>query len=95
MTIQNGPYFYHVGPNTLGIGIDNMALIRPHIPVDPYQAVGPRYNVRRAFSALLGGGQFPLAVFAPTVDIKANGVYLSGTIQLQALSNFNAQNNLT
>jgi len=90
---MNGPYNYIAGPNTLGIGVDNMALLRQPIAIDS-PIYGPRYNVHKSFAPLTGGAQFPLAVYGPTTDIRANGVYLSGAVALQALTDFNKSNNM-
>lgn len=90
---MNGPYDYIPGPNTLGIGVDNMALVRRPIAVD-MPNYGPRYNVTRSFAPLTGGAQFPLAVSGPMVDLRANGVYISGDMALAALTDFNKENNL-
>jgi len=87
------PYNYRAGPNTLGIGVDNMALERNPIAVD-FSTYGPRYNVRGDFSPFLGAAQFPTAVYGPTTDIRANGVYLLGAMALQALTDFNKSNKL-
>lgn len=83
------PYFYRPGPNTLGIGVDNLALERPGIPVDE-PIYGRRYNVRKSFAPLTGASQFPLAPAVPAVSLRGNGVYLSGDMALQALAEFNA-----
>lgn len=88
--ITNGPYTYIPGPNTLGIGIDNFALIRPGIATDEPN-YGPRYNVRLSIAPCEGGQQFPLAPNGPSNDIRHNGVYLSGDMALQALADFNDQ----
>lgn len=86
--MASGPYQYIPGPNTLGIGVDNMALVRPGIGTDePHY--GKRYNVRKSFSPLMGGAQFPLAQSGPMVDLRANGVYMSGELALAQLTEFN------
>lgn len=90
---MNGPYNYRAGPNTLGIGVENMALERQPIAVD-FSTYGPRYNVRGDFAPFLGAGQFPLAPSVPAVSLRANGVYLSGDMALQALTDFNKANKL-
>lgn len=89
----NGPYNYIAGPDRLGIGVDNMALVRPPIATD-FSTYGPRYNVMRDFAPFLGASQFPLAVYGPKTDLRANGVYLSGSLALQALTDFNKANKL-
>ena len=90
---MNGPYNYRAGPNTLGIGVDNMALERQPIAVD-MPIYGPRYNVQKSFAPLMGGAQFPLAVSVPNVGLRANGVYMSGQLALAALTDFNKANNM-
>ena len=87
--MRSFPYFYRPGPDRLGIGVDNFALERPGIPVDE-PIYGSRYNVRKSFAPLMGGSQFPLAPAVPAVDLRANGVYISGDMALQALADFNA-----
>ena len=91
---MNGPYNYRAGPSTLGIGVDNMALLRQPIAVD-FSTYGPRYNVRGDFGPFQGAGQFPLAPAVPFVGLRANGVYLSGELALQNLTDFNKANNLS
>jgi hypothetical protein len=88
--LRNGPYEYIPGPNTLGIGIDNFALVRPGIATDEPN-YGPRYNVRKSFAPLRGASQFPVNVSGPKNDLRHNGVYLSGDVALQALADFNDQ----
>lgn len=87
------PYRYRAGPDTLGIGVDNMALERNPIAVD-YSTYGPRYNVQRDFAPFLGAAQFPIAPQVPKVGLRANGVYMSGDLALQALTDFNKANKL-
>lgn len=90
---MNGPYNYRAGPNTLGIGVENLALERLPIAVD-FSTYGPRYNVRGDFGPFQGAGQFPLAPQVPNVGLRANGVYLSGDLALQNLTDFNNANKL-
>lgn len=87
------PYTYRAGPDRLGIGVDNMALNRNPIAVD-FNTYGPRYNVQRDFAPLRGAAQFPLYVSGPMNDLRANGVYLSGSLALQALTDYNKANKL-
>lgn len=91
--MQIGPYVYRAGPDTLGIGADNMALVSCKIAVNEPN-YGPRYNVRGSFSPLTGGEQYPLSNVGPTNSLKANGAYLSGDFALQQLTQFNKDNNL-
>ena len=81
------PYSYRAGPDRLGIGVDNMALVRPGIGIDE-PVYGPRYNVRRSFEPFRGAAQFPLAVSGPATDLRASGVYMSGDMALAALADF-------
>ena len=92
-TLVVGPYAYIAGPDTLGIGVDNLAFMRPDFPID-MPIYGHRYNVRESFAPLRGAGNFPLANIGPTTDIRANGVYMSGNLALQVLTQFNKDNNL-
>lgn len=90
---MSGPFLYVTGATELGIGVDNQALAP--LPVAPnYSTYGPRYNVRGDFAPLRGAGQFPLTKSVTTTDLRANGVYLSGGLALQALTDFNKANNL-
>jgi hypothetical protein len=82
------PYKYKAGPNTLGVGVENYALERPGIAIDS-PIYGPRYNVQRDFAPFLGAAQFPINTYGPEIDLRANGVYMSGTMALQALADFN------
>lgn len=90
---MNGPYNYRAGPERLGIGVDNMALERQPIAVDAPN-YGPRYNVHGSFSPLAGAAQFPYAPIGPMVSTKGHGVYMSGDMALDALTNFNKANKL-
>lgn len=92
--VRVGPYNYRAGPNSLGIGVDNMAFASYAIATD-MPNYGPRYNVRKSFSPLTGGEQFPLSRFGPTNSLRANGVYMSGDLALQMLTQFNKDNNLS
>jgi len=94
MGLVNGPYAYIAGPDTLGIGVDNLAFVRPGYPVDE-PIYGHRYNVQRVFAPFLGAAQFPLANIGPTTDLRAGGVYLSGGLALQVLTEYNKDNNLS
>ena len=91
--VRSGPYSYRAGSSTLGIGSDNYALERPGIPIDS-PIYGPRYNVHGSFNPLTGASQFPLQVSVPRNDIRAGGVYLSGSMALSALTDFNRANKL-
>lgn len=90
--IPHGPYSYIPGPNTLGIGIDNLALQRPGIPIDE-PIYGERYNVRMSLSPLCGAMQYPLAPSGPSNSLRQNGVYISGDMALQALADFEKEMN--
>jgi hypothetical protein len=83
--VVNGPYGYVAGPSTLGIGVDNLALIRGKLAIDE-PIYGPRYNVRRDFAPLTGASQFPLGNIGPLTDIRGDGVYLSGQLVLGQLT---------
>ena len=93
-TMQIGPYSYRVGPNTLGIGVDNIAFADYRIATDE-PIYGPRYNVHRSFSPCDAAAQFPLAASGPHIDLKADGVYMNGSIAMQMLTQFNKSNNLS
>lgn len=78
------PYSYIPGPRDLGIGVGNEALVRPH----PYPTTGkwgPRYNVQKPLDVHARAFVLP-AQSLPNVDLKANGVALSGTWALTPLS---------
>ena len=85
---RNGPWNYVAGPSTLGIGVENLALVQQGVAVTmPHY--GPRYNVRGSFMPLEGAGQFPLQQSVPMVGLRANGAYLSGAMALEALTDYN------
>jgi len=86
-------YRYIATPNTLGIGVDNLAFVRPPIATD-FNYDSRRYNVRADIMPLEGAGQFPLYNIGPMTDLRANGVYLSGQLALGALTDFKRANNL-
>lgn len=81
-------YRYVFGPNTLGIGVENAALVRPMPPIAGGQPYGIKYNILGSIKTHEQAAQFPLAKFGPDVDLRANGVYLSGQIDLMALADF-------
>lgn len=83
--VRVGIYDYMVGPNTLGIGMDNLAFADYNIAIDE-PIYGPRYNVQRSFAALMGGAQFPLAKSGPQFDLRANGVYMASELNLGMLT---------
>ena len=80
---SNGPYRYRAGPNTLGIGVENLALEMPGRAIDA-DFYSPRYSVRGSISP-----RFPTVPNTgqrlPEYDLRASGVYLSGDIALAAL----------
>lgn len=80
------PYKYRAGPNTLGIGVGNMALERPMPPIFGGFPYGAKYNIRGGISPFEGAAAYsPKA--GPNIDLRANGVYLTdGTIALAALA---------
>ncbi len=80
---------YKNTPDNIGVGVENIALSRPHGPVMG-GTYGPAYNVRKSVD-ILSKGFVQLAQDLPTVDLRANGVYLSGEMALQALSDFENQ----
>lgn len=89
--IVNGPYRYDAGPNTLGVGVENLALVQPGRAIDSdYNS--PRYNVQRNFD--LGFQTVPnTGQRLPDYSLRGNGVYLSGTLELQGLiADYNAGN---
>jgi len=86
----HSPYHYVPGPARLGIGVGNEALLRPHL-YPPDGIWGPRYNVRHDMG-VTEKGYVKEAQDLPNVSLQANGVYLSGTLALQQLSDFNAKN---
>lgn len=80
------PYQYIPGPSTLGIGVENMALVRPMPPIYGGFPYGPKYNVRGGISPFEGAAAIS-PKFGPTADLRANGVYLTrGQIALAALA---------
>lgn len=89
--MANSPYSYRAGPNTLGIGVENMALLRPGVAVDQPN-YGPRYEVRGSINPFMGGAFYPVAPHGPYISLRADGVYLSGQMALQALADFEKAN---
>lgn len=87
--MRNGPYSYTSRYRDIGQGAEIFALSGPVIPISA-TAYGPRYNIRGSINPILGAAAYS-PKFGPKVDIKANGVYLSGDLSLQALAEFNAQ----
>lgn len=81
--LLNGPYRYRAGSNTLGIGVENFALEQPGRAIDQ-DFNSPRYNIRKELKTNFP--TFPnMGQALPSVDLRANGVYLSGEIELAAL----------
>lgn len=83
-------YRYRQGPVALGVGVSNMALEQPGRAIDA-DFYSPRYNVRGGISpcgSMIGN---PGTVSVPFNDLRANGVYLSGDIALQALIDLNRE----
>ncbi len=78
-----GKYRYRAGPNTLGIGVENLALEQPGRTVDA-DFYSPRYNVRGTL-APLAPGYVQLEPFVPDNSLRGNGVYLSGDFALTGL----------
>lgn len=78
-----GNYRYRAGPNTLGIGVENLALEQPGRAVDQ-DFYSPRYNVKGSLYT-----HFPtvpnIGQSLPAYDLRADGVYLSGAIAMQSL----------
>jgi len=87
----NGPYRYRLGAHCLGEGADVYALEQPQSLPIGYQHYGPRYNIRRTLSPNTGGYVGPDFQSGPLVDLKANGVFLSGALSLQALADYEDQ----
>jgi len=83
-----GPYRYIPGPDTLGIGVENMALAQPGLAqFSNYWS--PRYNVRGDLGPY-APAFIQTAVEGPSVSLRGNGVYLSdGDVALQSLIEFN------
>lgn len=78
-----GGYQYRAGPNTLGIGVENLALEQPGRTVDQ-DFWSARYNVRRSISPRFD--TFPnTGQYLPSYDLRASGVYLSGEVQLNGV----------
>lgn len=85
-------YNYVFGPNTLGIGVGNAALVRPQPPLVGGQPYGPKYNVHKSINTFAPAGTNPGPLpLGPQVDLRANGVYLSGDMALMALADFEAK----
>jgi hypothetical protein len=81
--IINGPYGYRAGPDRLGIGTENLALVLPGVPVQA-SWYDPSRDVRRSpqlgFATQAQDGQS-----LPDYDLRQGGVYLSGAWELSGL----------
>lgn len=80
----NGPYRYRAGPNTLGIGIENLALVVPGLPVQagPYS---PSRDVRRSMQIGFATVANPNQPSVPIYDLRQNGLFLTGAWELSGL----------
>jgi len=79
-------YSYLVGRSGYGIGVENLALRQPTtLPVDSIYA--PKYNIQNSLAPQSPGFVKMYQNFVP-VSLLANGVYFSGALALQALSDF-------
>lgn len=83
--IVNDVYSYAAGPQNLGVGVMNLALEHPGIPLD-MNYYAPRYDIQGTLAPLEGGDVFPLVTSGTLTDLRANGVYLSGTMDLSGLT---------
>lgn len=84
--MRNGPYEYLPGYTGFGVGSENESFQRPTtIPID--SQYGPRYNVKGNI-APQSPGYLKMGQSLVPVDLKGQGVYFSGDIALQALSDF-------
>lgn len=85
----NGAYNYISGPRDVGVGVENMAFVQPGLAVS-MNFYAPRYNVRGDLMPL-SGAYMLTNQSVPNVDLRADGVYLSGTIELGKLVDNAAQ----
>lgn len=83
--VKSGHYDYIVGPATLGLGVLNLAFANYDIP-DSMEFYRPGWNIKRSFSPFTGAAQFPLARSGPQFDLRANGVYMAGELNLGMLT---------
>lgn len=85
--VARNNYNYVAGPRDLGVGVDNFALVKPDItPFMNYY--GPAYNIHKSFKTRVPAMVSDGIIELPRADLRANGVYLSGQMALQALSDF-------
>ena len=93
--VTNAMYSYAAGPSNLGVGVLNLALERPEIPLD-FNFYAPRYDIKKSLGPLEGASQFPLVPSGTAIDLRANGVYLMGPgIQLNPLTASGGVNSAT
>jgi hypothetical protein len=82
--LMGGSPRYRVGPSSLGVGVSNLAMEQPGRAVDG-DFYSPRYNVRGGIN--LRAPQIATSMqMLPAYDLRGNGVYLTGDIKLQGLS---------
>ena len=79
-----GRYSYRPGPVGLGVGVTNMALEQPGRAIDA-DFYSPRYNVRGSLNPAMPAIPNTGVISVPYYDLRQNGVYLSGAIDLQSL----------
>jgi hypothetical protein len=82
-------YGYLFGRTGFGVGTGNQALAQPtSLPVDSIYA--PRYNAKRDLGPQAPGYLKQEQNFVP-VSLLANGIYFQGTLELEALAEFEKQ----
>lgn len=83
--IINGPYRYRAGPVGLGVGVENLALIQPGL-TPPFNFDAPRYNVRGSMNPF-ANATIPNWQSLPTMDLRGNGLFISGEWDLPTIFN--------
>lgn len=77
------PFSYRAGPDNLGVGVENLALVSNGRPNEA-SFYSPRYDVRREMKPYIP--VLPnIGQSLPAADLRQNGVYLSGDMALAQL----------
>jgi len=89
--LYSPPYGYIRTPDNLGQGAEIYALVQPGLPPRS-SSTNQRSLVRKQFQITSIGNPPANLQSLPVTDLRANGVYLSGQMELQALSDFQKGN---
>jgi hypothetical protein len=89
--IFNGPYRYREGPATLGVGVENLALVVPG-PAPAMDFHSPRYDPRRSIDVAASTYAQTDVISLPFYDLRQRGLFLTGGIDLSGLIEMEKQN---